>query len=144
VFRRSITAATVVIAIVSLGVGANAWLDSVREPDPPGAVGSAANIIQDNRNERIEAEVITLTPRGFEPREITRPTGPFLLAATNRSSLEEVVLRLERIGGNRMQELRLSGKRRDWQETLNLPAGEYILSEATNPDWICQITIRAE
>ena len=107
-------------------------------------LGAASNIIQDSTRERIEAEVITLTATGFEPKEITRPSGSFLLAVSNRSGLEDLVLHLDRIGGNRMQELRLSRKRRGWQGTINLPAGEYILSEANNPNWSCQIIITGE
>jgi hypothetical protein len=36
-----------------------------------------------------QAELITTTPAGFEPTEITRPHGRFLLAIDNRSGLEE-------------------------------------------------------
>lgn len=144
VFRRSSVIATLLLAIVSLGVGARAWLDSRREASPPGAVGSSASILQDTARDRMEAEVITLTPTGFEPKEISRRSGDFLLAVSNRSGLEEIVLRLDRIGGDRMQEQRMSKKRRAWQETMNLPAGQYILSEANNPDWVCRINITAE
>ena len=143
VFRRSCVIATLLLAIVSLGVGARAWLDSRQEASPQ-AVGSSVSLLQDTRSDRIEAEVITLTPTGFDRKEVTRRSGDFLLAVSNRSGLEEVLLRLDRIGGNRMQEQRLSKKRRAWRETKNLPAGQYILSEANNPDWVCQITITDE
>ena len=135
-FRRVIIVAIAIMALLTLGIGAKAWLDS----DPrPYSLG-----VQNKSGERVEAEVITLTPTGFEPREISRPSGAFLLAVSNRSSLQEVVLRLDRIGGNRMQELQLSRKRQGWKGVVNLPAGQYVLSEAGNPDWVCQITIIAE
>src|SRR6266508_4488481 len=45
--------------------------------------------VQEPQIGRIESELITITPRGFEPKEITRPTGEFLLVINNRSGLEE-------------------------------------------------------
>ena len=38
----------------------------------------------------LQAELITVTPAGFEPAEITRPQGRFLLAIDNRSGLDEI------------------------------------------------------
>src|SRR5258705_7861593 len=43
--------------------------------------------------DRLDAELITLQPSGFEPSEITSPRGAFLLAVDNRSGLEEIELR---------------------------------------------------
>ena len=49
-----------------------------------------------------QAELITTTPAGFEPTEITRPHGRFLLAIDNRSGLDELDLYLERETGGRV------------------------------------------
>jgi len=53
-------------------------------------------------SQRIEAELITLTPDGFEPAEIKRSQGRFLLALDNRSGVREITLRLDREAGNRL------------------------------------------
>jgi len=39
-----------------------------------------------------EAELITITPHGFEPREIMRPQGRFLLMIDNRSGVAATAL----------------------------------------------------
>lgn len=134
-----------VVMILALGVAANALLVSGRATELPGVVvGPAAATIQDNERQRVEAESITLSPTGFHPKEITRRRGPFLLAVSNRSGLEEVVVRLDRVGADRIHELRVSSKRRSWQRMVNLQPGQYVLSEASHSEWICQITITAE
>src|ERR1044071_5780943 len=47
------------------------------------------------RTERPEVEIITITADGFEPQEIVRPAGRFLLSVTNRSGLDSLNFRLE-------------------------------------------------
>ena len=90
---------------------------------------------------RFEIEVITIRPAGFEPQEITRPKGPFGLAVENRTGLENVILRLDREGGGRLQERQVTRKELNWKQRVNLPPGTYTLTEANNPDWVCRITI---
>jgi hypothetical protein len=85
--------------------------------------------------------VITIRPSGFEPSEITRPAGRFILVVNNRSWLEETDLRLEREGGNRVREVRSRRNKPDWREVVDLPPGQYVLREANNPGWACRITI---
>jgi hypothetical protein len=53
----------------------------------------------------IEAELVTVTPHGFEPQEITRPPGPFLLMLDNHSGLRQVNLHLSREAGARLREV---------------------------------------
>jgi hypothetical protein len=93
---------------------------------------------------RIETELVTIRRHGFEPQEITRPAGPFFLAVENRSSLEEVTLRLDRVGGNRLREVNVPRKKLDWRDALDLPPGHYVLTEANHPEWVCNITITAK
>jgi hypothetical protein len=93
------------------------------------------------QNENLEAEVITATPNGFEPAVITRPHGPFVLAVHNRSGAGELVFRVTRAQGGQLNEVRLRIGRRRQHQRLDLPPGEYILSEAGHPAWRCQIVI---
>lgn len=90
----------------------------------------------------LEVELITITPAGFEPKEISRLKGPFLLAVENRSGLEDVLLRLDRAtGGDRLKEVRVNRKKLDWRDQVDLTPGHYVLMEANHPGWTCGITI---
>ncbi len=93
--------------------------------------------------DRLEAERITLRPTGFEPAEITRPAGRFLLAVNDRSGKESVTLLLVRATGDLLNEARMRDRPRkhEWRQVVNLPAGRYELREALHPEWRCQITL---
>jgi hypothetical protein len=91
--------------------------------------------------DRLEAEIVTIRRSGFEPLQITRPAGRFLLVVDNRSELEEVDLRLDRRAGERQHQVRVRREALDWSEMFDLPPGHYVLTEATHPEWTCDITI---
>jgi hypothetical protein len=93
---------------------------------------------------RFEAELITLRPQGFEPAEITRPKGTVLLVVENRTGLDTVNLRLDREVGGRLREVALSRRRAIWRDLNDLIPGQYVLTEATHPNWTCRITITAQ
>lgn len=94
---------------------------------------------QDQRSRQPETEIVTVTPTGFEPGEITRSQGRFLLAIDNRTGLEELQLYLERETGSRVS---LSRKRKlAWREAIDLPPGRYSLRAANDQSWHCRITI---
>src|SRR5713226_2820831 len=78
----------------------------------------------------IEAELVTVTPHGFEPRQITRPPGPFLLMLDNRSGLGQVNLHLSREAGARLRDVPVPREQPDWSEVIALPPGRYVLTEA--------------
>ncbi|MGI8918300.1 MAG: hypothetical protein ACR2H6_06830 [Pyrinomonadaceae bacterium] len=108
-------------------------VEAVATEDPPGSSASA--------NQNIEVEVITATAAGFEPATITRPRGPFILALHNRSGERELALRLFRVSGEQVQEVRLRNGRRTQHQQLDLPAGEYLISEVGHSEWRCQLVI---
>jgi hypothetical protein len=89
----------------------------------------------------LEAILITLQPYGFEPAEVTLKAGPFLLAVDNRSGVHEPVFRVTRVAGNRTHEVRMAKGRLAWRQLVDLPPGDYVLTESVHPDWVCQITI---
>ena len=91
----------------------------------------------------LEAELVTATPAGFEPSEITRPQGRFLLAVDNRSGLGELDLYLERQTGGRLN-ITLSRKGKlAWRQVLDLPPGQYVLRAANDENWRCNLTLTA-
>ncbi len=110
---------------------------------PPGKQTEAANAQQQSNDNQIEVEVITVRPSGFEPREITRRAGVFILAITNQTGATELALHLDRVQGNRVQEVRLPKGKVRWNKIFDLPSGDYVLSEQNHPDWICRIKLTA-
>jgi|GEM_PF-492847 len=95
----------------------------------------------------LEGELITLRPYGFEPAEITRPAGPFVLVIENYSQM---------IGGVDLQlsansgvlapgtvppKLAIPQGKPQLDNVFNLAPGQYVLTEANHPEWVCTITI---
>ena len=106
-------------------------------PASPAQINSA--------EERLEAELVVVGARGFEPAEITRPARPFLLLVDNRSGLEQVQVRVERVAGReRLHDVGLSRKNYSWNTLLRLPPGEYVLTEAGHPNWVCRLTLTTD
>ena len=91
--------------------------------------------------ERLDIEVITIRPTGFERTQLTRPKGIFGIAVENRSGLADMVLRLDQEGGRRLRQSQLSQTKLNWKEVLDLPPGNYVLTEAGKPNWTCRLTI---
>lgn len=69
---------------------------------------------QTQRTGRVEVELVTVTTRGFEPKQISRPSGRILLSVQNRSGIKEVWLRLDAPGNARLHETRVSRTKLDW------------------------------
>jgi hypothetical protein len=93
------------------------------------------------KSARLESEIVTVTPAGFEPAEITRPRGRFLLGVDNRSGLEDIQLRLERVDGSRVPVVEARKRRLSWREEVELPPGRYVIRESNHREWNCLITI---
>ncbi len=98
-------------------------------------------LIQGNQQPRIEAEIITIRPTGFEPTAITRPKGPFILEVEDRTGLTEVDVQLTVERGDRVFRVRAPRERSDWNRMVDLPPGRYVLSVVGHADWTCTITV---
>lgn len=134
-----------VIAASVTAIGVWGWLTPPTNAEAsitkPGAEAAIALPPQDGAGrERVAAEVIRLTPNGFEPSEVTRPKGRFILHVENSTMLTDISLALSRKAGGRERESRLV-KKRKWVEMIDLPPGQYLLTEASHPSWTCQINI---
>ena len=88
-----------------------------------------------------EIELITLRPAGFEPAEITRSKGPFVLFVNDRSGRENSSLGLLRANGDRLRTVSLQRNKSQWNDILDLTPGTYILQDVNNSALRCQITI---
>jgi hypothetical protein len=106
-------------------------------PDQPALASSQSNSPQ----QRVETERVTLRPTGFDPAEITRPQGEFILAVDNLSGLREVTLLLERGSGEPVRERRATPEQFKWKVRLDLRPGRYVLREAGHPEWACALTV---
>ena len=91
----------------------------------------------------LEEELITIRPGGFDPVEIVRPKGNFLLAIDNRSGLTEVDLRLDSEFDNRLSK-RVSREELDSRTIVDLNPGTYLLTEAGHPGWVCRFRIKSQ
>lgn len=94
----------------------------------------------------MESELITITPHGFEPREITRPSGKFLLMVDNRSGqLMSPSLRTDSpVTPALIRGLNVTREQPNWSDFIDLLPGSYILTEPSHPSWTCRITIRVQ
>lgn len=100
--------------------------------------------VDQGQKRRIEPIIVTLKPTGFEPAELTRSRGAFLLMVDNRSNNPDLLFQLNSEHGKREHEQQTRrGGRLDWNKVLDLPPGRYLLTEANHPEWVCQITITA-
>ena len=93
-------------------------------------------------------EEITLRPTGFYPAKLSRPKGAFLLVVCNRTGKAEVNVELAREVGNgakeKVKEAKIPRKVLDWNDTLDLNPGTYLLTEASNPKWVCELIITSK
>jgi|SRR5262245_201103 len=116
-----------VIVLAAFGAIAQTWF--ARPASTEGSVQSAA---QDKPPvSLLEAILITLQPHGFEPAEITRKAGQFLLAVDNRSGVHEPEFRVDRVTGNRVHDKKMAKGRLAWRQLVDLPPGNYVLTEAS-------------
>jgi hypothetical protein len=97
---------------------------------------------QSSEPNRIEAEIVTIRPFGFEPSRINRQDGRFLLFVQNRSGNTDLILRLDRLSGQRLREVRLPKTKLNFEDFIELPAGTHVLTEANHSQWKCEIVVR--
>jgi hypothetical protein len=97
----------------------------------------------DKDKRRVEVEILTLHAHTVEPKAIQRPEGPFFLTVINQSGFQEPSFELHNAAnrGAKVLEKHLKKGMPRFTELLDLPAGEYILTEVTHPQWTCRIVL---
>lgn len=135
-----ITLTTVVL--LAIGIGARSRYGSSDASGVTRGIKTQGEPSQ-GRGQRVqlESELITIGPGGFEPSTIRRPAGRFFMAIENRSGLDSVTLRIDRLAGARLKEAAVSGGQLDWIDVLDLTPGDYVVTEADHPNWFCNITV---
>jgi hypothetical protein len=123
---------------------ARAWLSPASRPAAlAGIVHQAAATTAQSQAQAapLQTELVTITSRGFDPAEITRPRGPFILAVDNRSGLAQVSLSLAVEHARHLKEVRVPREQLDWHGVVDVAPGRYVLTEAEHPDWQFVLTI---
>ena len=119
--------------------------DRVRNKAKPALAESTAKLqgltqIQ-TPSERIEAELITVRPTGFDPSEIRRRPGPFFLVIENRSGtdLGPLLLEPDEVGlpapVSQIAQARIDRERLNYGERLELLPGRYRLGQQGGTGW---------
>lgn len=104
-------------------------------------VRSAAHAERTQTSPELEVELVTLRPFGFEPAEINRSKGPFVLFVDDRTNSEASSLILQRVTGERLQQVKTSRNKSEWNAVIDLPPGHYVMTTTANSEARCQITI---
>lgn len=146
--RVSLPVLFVASLVFITGLTATAWgffLTGTKATAPASstkAEATVANSMQESSvGERLEAEIINITPTGFEPAEITRPTGRFLLAIQDRSGFAQITMQVSRESDGAQFLVPTRRKHHAWRNVVNPPPGRYLLTEANHPEWRCLIII---
>jgi uncharacterized cupredoxin-like copper-binding protein len=141
-FRLNKTAGPVllIVLIATAAVASAHLISAALAKKVPKAAAVAQSIQPPNM---LETQRITLTPMGFEPAEVTRPAGRFLLAIKDRSGQGDSRFVLRRSTGEQLREFRVAGtpRKHEWREVVNLPPGRYLLSDGDNPEHVCHLLL---
>jgi hypothetical protein len=114
-----------------------AWLAHFPAP----FYGAAA--VSQNRSERVEVEVIRLLPTGFEPTEIKRPPGRFILVVNNHSGINEMEIQLD-AETRTLAEGRLPKGKKRWRTVIEAAPGRYVLTALGRLERTAYITITSQ
>ncbi len=110
----------------------------------PRAVAATSNGFQEIKPANLlGAEHLTLRPTGFEPSEIVRPAGRFLLAVDNRAGVGELAFILVREDGLLATSSLVENKKFRVRRVVDLLPGRYSLKVVDHPDWVCAINVTA-
>lgn len=83
---------------------------------------------------------IQLDGNGFAPAEVQHAAGTFAILVENSNDLGEYTLRLKATDDAVVKEVQVQKGSAAW--TITLSAGEYTLTEASHPQWLCRITVQ--
>jgi hypothetical protein len=90
--------------------------------------------------DKLEVELVTLRPSGFEPVEIRRPKGSFVLFVEDRSGKDASAFTLRDVKGAHLREVTTKRTRFEWHDLLSLQPGDYLLT-SNSSDSVCHLTI---
>jgi len=110
----------------------------------PSLAGGAATVGQGNPNRsQVEMLSVTLRAGGFVPREITRPSGEYILAIGNLSDVPDLTLWMGRENGEKTHEAKASRRKPYWRQQVSLTPGTYLIGAEGHLEWLCRINVTA-
>ena len=88
-------------------------------------------------------EVVYVTEyHGVQPNSITRSPGPFLLVIENRTLSRTLNLSVTPVAANATAVASAVLQSRFQEFLLDLPVGNYVIAEASRPDWTASLEIK--
>jgi hypothetical protein len=140
--KKSSLLALCFVAIVGLAgfaAGYQHWFRATKALSRPQPARQAEAAVTPDR--LVVQELITLRRTGFDPAQLTIPTGNFLLAIDNLSGFAKAQLTLVEERKDKLKDIKFESRNRDWREEIDLKPGVYLLSEISHPEWVCRITV---
>jgi hypothetical protein len=136
-FAAVLVATTTLAAVALVRLASNDGTVAKEASGPALPATVAAPTISTQQDDGDELQV-ALSVSGFSPAEVSHAAGAFALAVETQSADSEYVLQLKTEGGTLLNEVPVQKGSAVW--TVDLPAGRYTLTEASHPNWVCQIT----
>ena len=126
------------ICLFMISVSGHSGVWTVSKPNA--AVSSPP--AQGRSDRRLEVEVVEITPDGFEPQQLERTAGPFILSVTNRSGIDSLNIQINNEQQGRFREKSLPLITPYWRERINPPPGKYVITEENHPEWTLTFIIK--
>jgi hypothetical protein len=126
--------ASLAAAVVSIGL----WNGVFKAKGASGGSQSRPN------NKPFPIVLTNLTRFGFEPSAMRVPAGRCLLAVRNVSGKEPVELQVKRDNNGQAETLaseKHGGRKNHWEKYMEFGVGEYLITEAGNPQWKLRLTV---
>jgi hypothetical protein len=86
---------------------------------------------------------LTISSQGMTPTTATVYSWIIHVRVINHSNLESLKLKVLRQSGELVREPTAPNKAEIWDLELELGTGQFVISEASNTSWACQITAQA-
>ena len=146
-FMPAVSAAVVVGALLILSWGVKARLSARNDLTSMLPNAQTSSMGQSGRGQNtpipnnIQVETFRFGFNGFEPKQIERRPGPFVLGIDNYNRSRIASFELVHEDGKKSHDIKWPTGQTRYRKLLNLPPGNYLLREVNHPDWTAQITI---
>ena len=146
-FMPLLSVAVVVAALSILSWGVKARFATLADKTSTSGNVQPSLMVQSGRREttpiptNIQVETFRLGVNGFEPKQIERRPGPFVLGIDNYDRFGAAAFELVHKDGNRVHEIKWPIGQNRYRKLMNLPPGNYLLRDVNHPDTTAQITI---
>ena len=84
---------------------------------------------------------LVIRPSGFDPTEVRLQHRRTVFAISNRSGLDQIILRFRSESGGLQREVRIPKEQPNWRGVIELPVGRFVITEVNHPDWVCSIVV---